>query len=406
MKFNKLTLALAFCTLFSCSSCKDDPEPEPVVEENAHTLLIYMIGDNDLSTYGQANLNLIKNGVTFSVNDMNVVVYKDNKDSGEDKPILFQLKRVVDKKTLQTSIDTVMIKEFDTDHNSCDPNVIRDVVNLTFSQFNTPVKGFEIWSHGSSWLADSKVNPTKVATRNYGPDDWSYLEIWDLRTALEQCPHLDYICFDACLSGMAEVACELSNVCDYIYAPVTEIMGAGFPYGSMIKILSGCKQQADVAETLKLCVDDFCVHCGYTDYTITLLETAKVVNLAKAVAKLRNAVPEKLVALEANYSIENTFQRYGRSSKSHRYYFYDLQDYVSYLCQDATKEVENIAAEISRNNIVLYHRESETFIELTLDHCSGLGVSVPEFFSFETPSSCERLMGIYGMTKWGQYLGF
>lgn len=385
-----------------------DNDPAP-----SHTLLIYMAGDNSLSDYCKENIRLIKKGLMEAPEDMNVIIYKDNRDYGDALPKLFQLKRVVDKKTHIAKIDTIFIQELNTELDSCDPKEFEKIVKLTFDMFNTEVKGLEIWSHGMSWIPSDNFtyeSPTR-GIKYFGQDNSRFMELWDIRKALENTRiHFDYISFDACFAGMGEVANEFDQVCDYIYAPITEIMGCGFPYDTMIQTLSFCQNKNKVCETLIACVNDFAkssLYVGY-GYTITLLETKNANNLSIALAELRNAAPHRVEQLDNNKHLEANLQHYGRSIVDTRYYFYEFQDYVDFLAQDETAEVKNILQKISNNNIVVAYANSDKFVEgesIDLKGCKGLGISIPEIFSIYSNKKDKNNFA-YGMTKWGKNLGF
>lgn len=395
------------------TACNHHHEGEAKVELPPHTLLIYMAGDNSLSGYCKENIQLIKEGLLDSEEDINLIIYKDNRDGGDALPSLFQLKRSYDKKTNRERIDTVMIETYSIELDSTDPKVFADIVKKTFSIYDTEVKGLEIWSHGMSWIpSDSYVMPAQPKTKGlkyFGQDDRHFMELWDLRQALESCPHLDYISFDACFAGMAEVACELNSVCDYIYGPITEIMGSGFPYDTMLPILARCQSRNTVQRTLCACVDDF-MECYTNNGTITVLSTANAVKLAKAVAKLRAVVPEKLEAMNKDArNVEAKMQHYGRSCVATRYLFYEFEDMIDYLSANGNATVKSIVKEIDGNNIVVYHANSDRFDDgaesLDLKGCQGLGVSIPEFFQLESGLE-KRLNYTYGLTVWGKTLGF
>lgn len=406
MRLTKTMVACIFTMLATACHHNDNPDPENGRKPD-HTFLIYMAGDNSLTQYCKENVKLLKQGLLDATDDINLVIYKDNRDTGDALPVLFQLKRTYDKKTNAARIDTVYLERYSTEMNSCDPEVMAKVINKTFNTFDTKVKGLELWSHAMSWIPSDNF-PT---TRYVGQDNSNYTELWDVRKALEKCPKMDYICFDACFTGMAEVAHELDEVCDYIYAPITEIMGFGFPYNTMLPILASCKDNASVSKTLSTCVEDFSKASSFDryGYTITLLETAKASALANAVAKLRKASKGKLEYIESYpYQCEADWQHYGRTVVGTRYYFYDLKDYVGYMAKDGSDELKNIVSEINDNNIVIAYANSDVFDDgagaINLKGCKGLGVSVPELFNLS--SKTDRLNIAYGMTKWGKALGF
>ena len=401
-----LNVLVACFALMMATACdhksNDDPMPETKAD---HTLLIYIAGDNSLSSNCKDNIKLMKKGLLNSPDDINLLIYKDNRDTGDGLPVLFQLKRTYDKKTNAAKIDTVYLQRYTQDLNSCDPSVMAEVVNTAFKSFNTTVKGMELWSHGLSWIPSYQFQPS---TRYIGQDNNNFLELWDIRKALEQCPKLDYISFDACFTGMAEVAHELDGVCDYIYGPITEIMSFGFPYDTMLPILASCKNKTSVERALVECVDDFSKSSSFDNfgYTITLLKTEKADALAAAVAKLRKASGDKLTELTFNAEqYEARMQHYGRAAVGTRYDFYDLADYVDYMAEDGDENIQAIVSEINSNNIVVAYANSPYFSDgglekINLSGCKGLGVSIPEFFGLT--SQQEKLIVCYELTKWGR----
>lgn len=414
MKYLK-SIVVCFFMILATACCKRESEIEPIKPVSTHTYLMYIIGDNSLSSFASENIRLVQKGLLDATEDINVVVYKDSKNQ---LPSLFQLKKVIDKKTNKSKIDTIYIKRYEEELNSCDPEVFKEVLNTTFEMFDTEVKGLEIWSHGMGWIPSDNKYPTKStrwigqdAEANTGQFSNNFFEIWDIREALEACPHLDYITIDACFGGLAEVAQEFDKACDYIYAPITEIMDTGFPYHTMIPVLANCKKTSDVRNTLEECIDDFVKNytkknCGYT---ITLLETKKADNLSKALVKLRNANPTALETLKKEaYWLESHFQHYGRKHVQSRYLFYEFQDYVDYLSNNGADEYKDILKEIADNDIVVRYAASELFTDgfeaIELNGCKGLGVTIPELLIND--SNYNRYIVGYGFTKWGKNLGY
>lgn len=411
MKYLKSIVACFFMIL-ATACCKRESEIEPIKPASTHTYLIYIMGDNSLSTFAANNIRLVKKGILNATEDINVVIYKDNKDHGDQLPTLFQLKKVIDEKTKQAKIDTIFIKKYETELNSSDPNVLKEIVKTTFTMFDTEVKGMEFWSHGLSWVPSDGYSATTKATRYIGQDDSDFLQLWDIRKALEDCPHLDYITFDACYCGFAEVANELDQVCDYIYAPITEIMGDGFPYHTMIPTLANCQKSSDVRKTMIALVEDFIANYTGKDYgyALTLLETKNADNLSKALAKLRNANKEACDELRKNPSLyEGQFMYYGRPSRRCRFLFYEFQDYITYLSQNPSEETKAILKEIAANDIILKYAATDYFQEgweyLDISRSQGLGVTIPELMQLDM-NNAERYTKCYGLCKWGKNLGY
>src|SRR5574344_1203366 len=100
-------LAACIITLMLATACdkKSNDEPKPWLVAD-HTLRIYIAGANSLSGYCKENIKLLKEGLLNAPDDINLVIYKDNRDSGDGLPVLFQLKRSYDNLTNAAKIDT------------------------------------------------------------------------------------------------------------------------------------------------------------------------------------------------------------------------------------------------------------------------------------------------------------
>lgn len=404
-----LFLVLFACVVCSCEHDNDDPEPE---KTPAHTLLIYMIGDNNLSSFCYQNVRSIEKGLLSTNEDINVVIYKDNKDSRPDEtaslPELFQLKKSFDKKTHTTKIDTVYIERFNVDRNSCSIESIKEIVELTFSTFNSDVKGLEFWGHGLSWIPQKEYK-TK-ATRYIGFDEQgangitaeNYIQIWDVRKALESVSglHLDYMMFDACNMATAEVAYEFAGVSDYLLGATTEILDAGFPYDTFIATLATCSSKSTLRNALCGICDEMQKH--YPDYgTFSVIDNKNIEQLANNYASMLKANAQRLEEIKLKAStIDKKLQHFGGPSTGSWYYIYDMEEFAKYLGTD-------ISAEISASVARYYYADSYVSLNsplIPISNYCGIGVSIPELFGLASTKDLANTT--YGLTKWGKKMGY
>ena len=137
--FTIMSTLLAVWTFTGCEEEKEDLPQEIVYD---HTLLIYIAGDNNLSSIAEGNLNDIGVGLLSYNEGLNLVVYKDNYNG---LPALYRLKPSTSK------IDTLYLARY-VEQNSVDSEVMKEVITRTFSTYDTPVKGLLIWGHNSSWM--------------------------------------------------------------------------------------------------------------------------------------------------------------------------------------------------------------------------------------------------------------
>jgi hypothetical protein len=399
--------------------CKDDeeePQPPVVVEKDPvadHTLLVYIAGENSLSGYCDPNVRAMQQGLLAADSTLNLVVFEDNQKLSQS--LLFRLERHEEK------IDTVTIATFDEDLNSADYEVMAQVVQLAFDACPARHNGVVLWSHAMSWIPstefDSKVangatavksEPdetaaavTKAATNRtyFGQDNTSYMELWDLRKALEAGPHLDYILVDACFFSAVEVAYELRGVTDYIMAAPTEVFGTGYPYSKMLPVLTQINDD-NVEEKLVEAAKCFQAVYG-TNGTLTVARTSGMEQLAQLWLDSRQKYPEvwEDVAAHPNdwfYKL----QKYGRRRVGAYYYYYDFADLLDQVAAEAgaTDTQTDVSAAVA------FEFHSDIFTDgseaINIRTCCGFSVSIPELF--QLASNASRLNAGYPYTLWGQ----
>ena len=421
MMKNYLFFIFAFLS-FSLTSCHEKEEPIGPQEwpEADHTLLIYMIGDNTLSDYCEINTKACINGLLGTENPVNLVIYEDGKSTNlqsghRGKPALFRLKRNFDNKQ---KVDTIMIHQYEEDHDSTDPEIMQSIINKAFDAFPGTIKGLELWSHGLGWAPSRNYRATRSAAGNtrsvqyIGEDNGNYLEIWDLRKALEKSPHLDYIIFDACNMGQAEVAYELRNVVDYMLACPTEIMAQGLPYADLIQRLSFCNSKQTLVFTLSAFIDEFALYYPGTNRygleyinggTIALSDLTKMTKLHQAYKALLSACEERRLLLsEHAYTYEGDIQPYGRATAGCRYDFYDIVSYADFLINNnPEKYPEYTKLKEALANVILMEYHSEHVLDFKTMNSCGLGVGIPEIF-LTAANNPNTLMSAYNELQWAK----
>ena len=392
-----------------CTACRNRVEQvNYATTTREHTLLIYMAGDNTLSRYVESNLYSIGQGIKSSEKPVNVVIYRDNHTAANDLPVLYQLKRRVTSERL----DTVFLKRWKEEVDSTDPDVIAEVVRLTFTHFDSDIKGMEIWSHALSWIpSDSWTANDDADTRAaqyIGMDGKASCELWDFRRALANSGiKLDYMTFDACHMATAEVAYELRDVCDYILAAPTEIMGEGFPYRQMIPSLSTIRDTATLLPGLTAAYEDF--RTAYTNNgTFSILRTAGFQQLHEACVALADQSAEVLAKWRANpLANETKLQRYGRkissgtSTTGARYYFYDLRDWAEVLGEESglMANVDAVTSALDECVVASYHsaRFEASGGGFDIARSCGVAMSVPEFWSLAMKGNLDAA---YSRLEW------
>ncbi len=409
MKKFLLSIVALIASACLLSSCWDDGPERTEWPDSDHTYLIYMIGDNSLFSWCKQNTQKAINGLLESETPVNLVIYDDSwesnfKDVKKGTPVLFRLKRnFIDKQ----KVDTIMIHQFETDHNSADPEVMQSIINEAFAACPASVKGLEIWCHGLGWAPSYKYEATKAAdptraSQWVGPDDDRYMEIWDLRKALEKCPHLNYIAFDACNMAQAEVAYELKDVADYMMACPTEIMAAGLPYSDLIKILSSVNSVSALPKCLPEITNAFQqqAYVNHYDGTFSILDLKTMSDLHHAYKILLAECPERLQLLkEKAYDCEEEMQQFGRTSMGSGYLFYDMLSVANFLTENQAELPAYLQLKNALKKTILYEYHTDSFLDLGKITCCGIGVGLPEVFG-TICSDKAKLLSAYNELKW------
>ncbi|MEG1187401.1 MAG: clostripain-related cysteine peptidase [Bacteroidales bacterium] len=346
-KYSRFCFILAslgvLVTVFS--GCEKDDDILP-----ARTVLVYIIAENSLSGYDEENITDMMEGMgKGDGEELNLLVYQDNKGQS---PVLWKIE-----KNNRNKVSKVAVKRYD-EQNSVDPEVMRNVIREAFSTYPASEKGLILWSHGSGWLPSPNYTENQGVgviprKRAFGQDGDHWLELWSLRSILEQTGvHFNFLLFDACHMANVEVAYELRNVTDCLIASSAEIMGNGFPYATVIPLMN--KRQLDLPSIGQAYMDLYDGRNNYYGGTISVINTRRLTELAALYRQIlanTRALDNEIAAAE--------IQEFGRmvtSRTSYRNFFYDLQDYVSLISPAMAEESDALLKQI-----VLYEGHTDRF---------------------------------------------
>lgn len=209
--------------LFAVSSCHRDDDP---ITPANKTVLVYMVANNNLgNSYNQFDQKDIAEMIEGMQNSMyvgNLILYLDKASSTQLISIEKNEHGVYAQK---------LLKEYE-DRNSASYDAFSSVLKEVIARYPANHYGLFMWSHGDGWLP-SPSNSAK--TRWYGQDGNNYMDISEIKRALEEAPHFDFIFFDDCFMQSVEVAYELRHYTDYTMGSVAETPGAGAPYHKLME---------------------------------------------------------------------------------------------------------------------------------------------------------------------------
>ena len=248
-----LFLFLAACFFFSC-------EKETIVIPQQHagrTVLAFFWADNSLNSSLRDNIQTMMQGLQAMKDSAALLVYWDGEASDISWPEPCIVEYVTNGQGGINSLSKGTIDAMMADKNtsiydligignirkkyppqtSTEKTVMQTVIGDMMSAYPSESYGIIFGSHGSGWL------PTITGTRSIGQDGGRYSsdtalipELAEvLRTVNPQ--KFDFVLFDACMMGCAEVYYELKDAARYCIASVLDIPAAGFPYASVMPYL-------------------------------------------------------------------------------------------------------------------------------------------------------------------------
>lgn len=259
-----------------------------------------------------------------------------------------------------------------------DPTVMEEVFKDMQAVAPSESYGVIFGSHGKGWMKGNSVR-----TKAFGDDNGYHINIPDLANVLKNSftDKLDFVLFDACMMGTAEVCYELKEVTSHCVASVMETPVYGFPYAQILPYL-----YVDNVDYSTVC-HEFISFNKTKDLwgTCAAVDCSQMENLAEAVKSKLTEWEDALPSV----SMENV-QQYGVGS--YRYFSYDVLDFFRELGRksgvadtDLNTEIASVQTALNQAVVAkecLAGPEYE-FDGLTIDDTRfcGIGMYIPEAYN-------------------------
>lgn len=198
-----------------------------------------------------------------------------------------------------------------------DPAVMEEVFTDMQTVAPSDSYGLILGSHATGWMKGNSVQ-----SKAFGDDSGYHIDIPDLVNVLKKSfsEKLDFVLFDACMMGNAEVGYELKDVTSHCIASVMETPVYGFPYDHILPYLytenidypAVCHEFMSFNKTNNL--------WG----TCAVMDCSQMENLASAVKAKLSEWQDAL----SSVSMQNV-QQYGVNS--YKYFSYDVLDFFREL---------------------------------------------------------------------------
>lgn len=328
----KWLYTLLVIVLAACSN--EIPEQQPA-KRSGRTVLAYLISNNkagSLDTYLRDNvidmytaLGNMKESCTLLVfyrpytgdtplsNPTLMSFYTDGRGNVNNQPVLSG-----DNLTFEAVCQIAQKKEYTMNSQiATDPAVMKEV--FTDMQIVAPSDsyGLILGSHASGWMKGNSVQ-----SKAFGDDDGYNIDIPDLAGVLKNSfsEKLDFVLFDACMMGNAEVGYELKEVTSHCIASVMETPVYGFPYDQILPYLYS--ENVDYSAVCHEFISFNKIKDAWG--TCAVMDCSQMENLASAVKAKLSEWEDAL----SSVSMQNV-QQYGVGT--FQYFSYDVLDFFREL---------------------------------------------------------------------------
>lgn len=328
----KWLYTLLVVVLAACSN--EIPEQQPA-KRSGRTVLAYLISnnagtslDNDLRNNVidmYTALGNMKESCTLLVfyrpytgdtplsNPTLMSFYTDGRGNVNNQPVLSG-----DNLTFEAVCQIAQKKEYTMNSQiATDPAVMKEV--FTDMQIVAPSDsyGLILGSHASGWMKGNSVQ-----SKAFGDDSGYNIDIPDLADVLKNSfsEKLDFVLFDACMMGTAEVGYELRETTSYCIASVMETPVYGFPYDQILPYLYS--ENVDYSAVCHEFISFNKIKDAWG--TCAVMDCSQMENLASAVKAKLSEWEDAL----SSVSMQNV-QQYGVGT--FQYFSYDVLDFFREL---------------------------------------------------------------------------
>ena len=328
----KWLYTLLVIVLAACSN--EIPEQQPA-KRSGRTVLAYLISNNkagSLDTYLRDNvidmytaLGNMKESCTL------LVFYRPYPDDAPlSKPTLMSfyadgrgnINNVAALTGSELTFDAVchiaQKKEYTMNSQiATDPAVMEEVFTDMQKIAPSDSYGLILGSHATGWMKGNSVQ-----SKAFGDDGGYNIDMPDLANVLKKSfsEKLDFVLFDACMMGNAEVGYELKDVTSHCIASVMETPVYGFPYDQILPYL-----YTENIDYSAVCHEFMSFNKTNNLWgTCAVMDCSQMENLASAVKAKLSEWQDAL----SSVSMQNV-QQYGVNS--YKYFSYDVLDFFREL---------------------------------------------------------------------------
>lgn len=404
-------LLFCLCSVLLLVACSNEIPSEDPVPRKGRTILAYLVSNNkaggDLDSYLKKNVVWMYEGMASMKDSCSLLLYYRPKDGDAyvtapsilefvsdghgniNSMPAFQGSELTEANIFQSAI--VRKTYMEPGHNAVDPSVMVQVFKDMQKAVPSETYGLIFGSHATGWMEASQT-----LGRAFGDDNAYSINIPELAGVLHESfgsELLDFILFDACMLGTAEVAYELKDVTHYCIASVMETPAGGFPYQRLFSYLT----ESDI-RFQELCA-------AFTGYYASMSGgwgTCAAVDCNR-INELATAVREELFAHADSIStLDYTdIQQYGAGT--YHDFSYDVGDFIrvlngGHIPADFQSVLNQVV--VAKDCVNGSYKE----VRPEPDHFCGIGMYIPYFTQHDQwDAYYESSISWYNAVGWGQF---
>ena len=371
-----------FVAIVLAGACKENDVPPPS-REVKRLVIAYMAADNNLDYFAVQNINDMEEGMPENFQGKLLVYLDRNRRGNPAHPCLMEIQR-----DSAAKIVSKIIRVY-PEQNSADAAVLSQVISDAKSYYpDFTHMGLILWSHGSAWIpSDVHINTkrgellggrmVKSFAIDDAPADSAVMDIKPLAQSLRG-NYFDFILFDACYMGCAEMGYELKDAARFLIASPTELLSYGFPYKKITALLD--QKTVDV----KAAADHFYEYYNSQKGILKSgsLAVINLQNMAHLTSRM-NDFFSKIASLNHVLKISRKqIQGLTFAGDSEAVtWAYDLKGFMQHCAAQANNEEVNQRLRLALDEYdktVLHNRHTDyLFQTLSLVGCNGLSTYIP-----------------------------
>lgn len=288
------------------------------------TIMVYISGDNNLSSYGLNDLNEMEGAINGVSSNVIVLIDEDGDQNTKAYEVEYDSNGPTNSTIVSTNIPLNNINSSWGDElNLGDGQTLTDFASWTMNSYPANHYALILWDHGSGWLKSALVDEQIIKSVCWDDFNGDHLEIDELRNSIIDIYNntnntiIDLLGMDACLMAMLEVYYQFYNYADVGVASEETEPGDGWEYAFLSELYSTPNM---TAATLGTYIVDYYAN-SYSDgngnpsdvnnYTLSAFDINILAGLgiSESVAQITNHLGNLLCSyMYDNYSKINTAQ--------------------------------------------------------------------------------------------------